>query len=137
MGYLKTILDKTGVAGTTGANTNPLPATNDADAKSETFFHGLHFHEPIEVVFTRSTQDGNFALEGTSDGVNYYALAFRRMDLDTVVAGTLTLNANTRLLIDLPQATQNSRIIGMRCACWLAAAGAAGDRFVVKVWEGR
>jgi len=136
-GYLRTILEKTGASGTTGVNTNALPTSNNADAKSETFYHGLHINDPIEVTFTKSTVDGIFQVEGTMDGTTYMQLAFRRMDIDSVVAGSLTLNASAQLLIALAQPTQVNRIIGLRVACWLSGAGAVGDTFTVKEWEGR
>ncbi len=136
MSSLVTLLDKTGVAGTTGANTNALPAADGVDAKGNTSYQGLHIHNKLEIIFTRSTQDGTFALEGTMDGTNYSRLSFRRLDLDTVHA-TLTFGASTRVIVAMPHPTDDLRILGVRPACWLAGAGAAGDRFIVKIVEGR
>jgi hypothetical protein len=136
MSALVTLLDKTGTAGTTGANTNALPAADGADGKSNTSHEGLHLHNVYEVAFTRVTQDGTFAVEGTLDGTNYSRLMFRRMDLGTE-HNTLTLAATTRVMICPTGPTDSMRIRGVRFSCWLAGAGAAGDRFVVTTLEGR
>lgn len=137
MSTLVTLLSKTGVAGTTGANTNALPTSDNADAKGNTTYQGLHLHNKFEVAFTRSTQDGSFALEATMDGTNYSRVAFRRMDNNVVISGALALGASATFLVALPNPTDDQRILGLRPVCWLAGAGAAGDVFVVKVTEGR
>lgn len=134
---LKTILEKTGVAGTTGLNAQPIPAADGSDAKSLTLFQGLHPEEKYDVVFTRTTQDGNLVMEASMDGSNWRRVAFRRLDLDTVAAGPVVLGASASFLVQLANPGQNQRIVAIRLAFWLAAAGAAGDTILISGWAGR
>jgi len=145
---LKTLLAKTGVAGTApagesavvGLNSNALPGADGNDAKGITLFQGMHLEEPFEVIFTKNAQDGTFYLEGSMDGSNFSRLSFRRLDTDVVIAGAtgLPLAASTRLLIKLAQPMQNQRIVALRPGFFLAAADAnAAASIVVRVLAGR
>lgn len=135
---LKTILQKTGAAGTVGLNTNALPNADGDDAKSLILYQGLHLQETYDFTFTRTAQDGNLVMEVSMDGTTFRRTAFRRMDTDTAVSpGPLVLGASASFEIQLAQPNQNHRIVAVRFAFWLAVSGNAGDSVTIKGWEGR
>lgn len=143
---LKTIFAKTGTAAgipageaaVAGLNVNKLPAADGVDAKSLTLFQGMHLDDPLELIFVRNAQDLVFYVEGSMDGSNFSRLAFRTLIDDTVVSGVagLTLNANARVLIKLPQPGQWNRLVAIRTGCYLAADDATAQA-VVRGWSGR
>jgi len=128
----------TGEASVAGANTNKIPAADGADAKGTTIYTGRLFDQPLEVVFSKDTQNGNFYLEGSLDGTNFSRLSFLRLDDGTVVSGIagLTLGASARLLVKLTPPGQLHRIVAIRPGFFLAADD-PNAQILVRHLEGR
>lgn len=145
---LKDILAKTGTTGgvptgtqlgeVVGLNSNKLPATDGDDAKSLPIFSGRHFDEPIELIFTRTAQDGTFYIEGSMDGENYSRLSFRTLNDDTIISGVsgLVLGVSARVLVKLPRPGEWNRLVAVRCGFFLAADDADAE-VIIRYLEGR
>lgn len=143
---LTNILAKTGTAAgipageaeIIGENENPIPAADDADARSRIIYQGLHFDDVLEVIFTRVAQDGTFYMAGSLDGTNFSRLSFRTLIDDTVISGVtgLALGTSARVLVKLPRPGAWQRIVAVRCGFFLAAAD-ANAAIVVRHVAGR
>lgn len=126
----KVLFDKTGTAGTTGANDSVLPASNTADAKGLDVNSGAYAEFPLEFIYTKSTQDATFSLEGSLDGTSYSPLAFVRLDTGATVA-SYDFTGTGRVLVK-PVLTQN--LLAIRPVAFAAGAAAAGDHAVVRTF---
>lgn len=124
---LKTYLQKTGTTGTVGANTNPLPAADGADAKGSTAGYGRLLHNPFEFAYNRDSQDGTLAMEVSMDGINWSRCAIQRYDTNAVAA-TISISATSRFFFGLPVGL---RVPFCRPVFFLAAGGTANDSVLI------
>jgi len=127
---IKVLFDKNGTTGTTGDNTNPLPATNNADAKGLPIYNGFYPEFPIEFAFTKSTVDCTFAMEGTLDGTLWSTLAFVRCDTGATVA-SVALTTSARFIVKPVLA---SHLHAIRPVAYTSAGAAVGDVAVIRAF---